>query len=311
MKQHLLCNILKICIHLSLIVAIVLVIGCGEKENRDIIEARAAIVRADYAAAQAAVEKTDPGNQEARYLKAFLQNRTRTETESWHQAIVQSNAYLETLAADILAISLQEDPDSDELDRQERLVRSQNSISGLFVVSLAEAVEKRAELLSELVAHPDAAVVIGLLAAEKCYQSNALEAVSELKAKLGDGEAVVELLRQAMHHKDTAIQKEALSVISARCETLNSSQFLKRFWLPKRKVPLKSPIEQLSRLNNPWVQLLKVPPLCRDSNLLSETTARRYGCTPLNSSEVHKQKRLFPISSDFSQIPTVTSKIPP
>ena len=215
MKQHLLCNILKICIHLSLIVAIALVIGCGEKENRDIIEARAAIVRGDYAAAQVAVQKTDAGNQEARHLKAFLQNRTRTETESWHQAIAQSNAYLETLAVDILAISLQEDPDSDELDRQERLVRSQNSISGLFAVSLAEAVEKRAELLSELVAHADAAVVIGLLAAKKCYQPNALAVVSKLTTKLGNGEAIVELLRQAVHHKDTAIQKEAVRYLGA------------------------------------------------------------------------------------------------
>ena len=215
MKQHLLCNILKICIHLSLIVATALVIGCGEKENRDIIEARAAIVRGDYAAAQTAVQKTDAGNQEAQHLRAFLQNRTSAQAESWHQAIAQSNAYLETLAADIDAISLQEDPDSDELDRQERLVRSQNSISGLFAVSLAEAVEKRPELLSDLVAHPDAAVVMGILAAEKCYQPNALAAVSELKAKLGDGEAVVALLRQAMRHKDTAIQKEAVRYLGA------------------------------------------------------------------------------------------------
>ena len=215
MKQHLLCNILKICIHLSLIVATALVIGCGEKENRDIIEARAAIVRGDYAAAEVAVQKTDAGNQEARHLKAFLQNRTRTETEGWHQAIAQSNAYLETLATDIFAISLQEDPDSDELDRQERLVRSQNAISGLFAVSLAEAVEKRPELLSELVAHADAAVVIGLLTAEKCYQPNALAAVSKLATKLGDGEAVVQLLWQATHHNDTAIQKEAIHYLGA------------------------------------------------------------------------------------------------
>ena len=215
MNQHFLCNTLKICIHLSLIVAIALVTGCGEKENRDIIEARAAIVRADYTAAEAAVQRTDAGNQEAQHLKAFLQNRTRTEAESWHQAIAASNAYLDTLTADILAISLQEDPDSDELDRQERLVRSQHSISGLFAISLAQAVEKRAELLPELVASTDAAVVIGLLAAEKCYQPEARAAVADLTAKLGNGEAVVELLRQAIQHKDTAIQKEAIRHLGA------------------------------------------------------------------------------------------------
>ena len=215
MKQHLISNILKICIHFSLIVAVTLVVGCGEKEDRDIIEARAAIVRGDYAAAETAVQRIEAGNQEAQHLKAFLQNRTRTETEGWHQAIAQSNAYLETLAADILAISLLEDPDSDELDRQERLVRSQNAISGLFAVSLAAAVEKRAELLSELVAHTDAAIVIGLLAAEKCYQPNALAAVTELVSKLGNGKAVVELLEQATHHKDAAIQKEAVRYLGA------------------------------------------------------------------------------------------------
>ena len=195
--------------------AIALLTGCGEKENRNIIEARAAIVRGDYTAAQAAVQKTDAGNQEAKHLSAFLQNRTRTDTNSWHQAISQSNAYLETLATDILAIVLQEDPDSDELDRQERLTRSQNSISGLFALSLAEAVEKRPELLPELVSHADAAVVTALLAAEKCYQPNARAAVRQLMAKLGQGEYVVELLQQATHHSDTAIQKEAVRHLGA------------------------------------------------------------------------------------------------
>ncbi|MDE0684375.1 MAG: HEAT repeat domain-containing protein [Candidatus Poribacteria bacterium] len=210
MKRQRICNILRIGIHLPLIAAIVLLIACGEKENRDIIEARAAIVRGDYTAAQAAVEKTDTGNEEARHLKAFLQNRTRAETEAWHQAIVQANAYLETLAADILAISVLEDPDSDDLDQQERLIRAQNSISGLFAVSLAEAVENRAELLTELVAHPDAAVVQALLAAEKCYQPNARAAVAQLMEKLGSGNTVIELLQQAIRHKDPAIQKEAV-----------------------------------------------------------------------------------------------------
>ena len=200
MKQHYICNILKIGIYLPLVAAIVLLIACGEKENRDIIEARAAIVRGDYAAAQTAVQKTDAGNQEAQHLKAFLENRTGAEAAGWHQAIVQSNAYLETLAADILAISVLEDPDSDDLDQQERFIRSQNSISGLFAVSLAEAVGKRAALLTELVAHSDSAVVQALLAAEKCYQPSVHAAVAQLTEKLGSGNAVIELLQQATRH---------------------------------------------------------------------------------------------------------------
>ena len=207
-----------ICIYLTLPVAIVFLMGCGEKEDKDIMLARAEIVRGNYSAAQAAVQKTisnNSANQEAKHLSAFLKFRTSTETATWHQAIVQSNAYLETLNADIHAISMQEDPDSDELDRQERLIRSRNSISGLFALSLAEAVEKRADLLPELVAHADSAVVIGLLAAEKCYQSTARAAVAQLMMKLGKEKAVVELLIQATRHTNAAIRKEAVRRLGA------------------------------------------------------------------------------------------------
>ena len=200
---------------LSCIAATAFLIGCGEKENRDIIEARAAIVRGDYTTAQAAVERTEAGNQEAKHLRAFLQNRTRTDASSWHQAIAASNAYLETLAADIHAISLQEDPDSDELDRQERLTRSQNAISGLFALSLADAAEKRAELLPELTVRTDTGIVTALLAAEKCYQPNARAAARQLITKLGDGERIAELLQQATLHSDPAIQKEAIRHLGA------------------------------------------------------------------------------------------------
>ena len=136
MKQHNICNVLKIGIRLPLIVAIILVMGCGEKENKDIIEARAAIVRGDYTAAETAVQRIDAGNEEAQHLRAFLKLRTQTGAENWHQAIVQSNAYLETVATNILTLLSLEDPDSDDLDQQERLIRTRNSISGLFALSL-------------------------------------------------------------------------------------------------------------------------------------------------------------------------------
>ncbi len=218
-------NMLKIGMSLPLIVVITFLLACGEKENRDIIEARAAIVRGDYAAAQTAVERTDTGNQEAEHLRAFLQLRTQVDAARWHEAIVKANAYLETVTADIRAILALEDPDSDDLDQQERLIRIQNSISGLFAVSLAEAVEKRSELLTELVESPDAAVVNALLAAEKCYQPNARAAVAQLMNRLGHGEAVAELLQQATRHQDPAIQKEAVRHLGA----MRNSEFIPTF----------------------------------------------------------------------------------
>ncbi len=207
------------------IAATVFLTGCGEKEDRDILAARAAIVREDYTAAEAAVQRTESGNREVQHLRAFLQNRARTDVNSWHQVITASNAYLETLDTDIRAISLQEDPDSDELDQQERLVRSRHSISALFALCLAGAVEKRAELLPELIVRADTGVVIALLAAEKCYQPKARAAVRQLMTKLGDGERVAELLQQAIRHSDPAIQKEAIRYLGA----MRKSEFIPLF----------------------------------------------------------------------------------
>ena len=211
-----------ICIYLTLAVAIAALIGCGEKEDKDIVEARGAIVRGDYTAAETAIQKAvtnDAANQEAQLVSTFLKLRTSTDAASWHRAIAQSVAHLETVNADIHAISLQEDPDSDELDRQERLIRSRNSISGTFAASLAEAVEERAELLPELVAHADSAVVIALLKAEKCYQAAARATVAQLAAKLGDDKQVTELLTQAAQHTDTGVRKEAVRYLGAMRNT--------------------------------------------------------------------------------------------
>ena len=162
-----------------------------------------------------AIQRIGAGNEEAQHLGDFLQLRTRPEVEDWHQAIVKSNAYLETVTTDIRTILLLEDPDSDDLDEQERLIRKQNSISGLLVLSLAEAVEKRPELLTELVARADAGVVQALLAAEKCYQPNARAAAAQLMKKLGNTNAVAELLQQATHHNDPTIEKEAVRYLGA------------------------------------------------------------------------------------------------
>lgn len=203
-------------IYLTLAVAIAALIGCGEKEDKDILAARGAIVGGDYTAAQTAIQKavtTDTANQEAKLVDAFLKLRTNTDAASWHQTIAQSVAHLEIVNADIRAISLLEDPDSDELDRQERLIRSRNSISGTFAATFAEAVEKRAELLPELIAHTDAAIVTALLEAEKCYQPTARAKVAQLAAKLGNDEndeQATELLIQATQHTDAGIREEAL-----------------------------------------------------------------------------------------------------
>ncbi len=205
-----------ICIHF--IICIVLLIGCGEKEDKDILAARKAIVEGDYAAAEISVKNSrtnDSDNQEAVYLDRLLVLRSNTDTNSWHQAIGQILAHLATLNSEIDAISILEDPDSDELDQQERHIRARNSISGLLSTSLALAVEKRPALLSDLAKRPDAVVVTGLLEARKCYQPSVRISTSKLLQKFQSDTVVADsyitlLQEDATLHQDPQIRKAAI-----------------------------------------------------------------------------------------------------
>ncbi len=222
-----------ICIHL--IFSLAFFIGCGEKEDKSILSARKAIVQGDYAGAEAAVQKSranDSENQEAVHLSRFLQLRNSADTNSWDQGISQALTHLETLNASIDAISILEDPDSDELDQQERFIRSRNSISGLLATALATAVEKQPGLLSDLAKRSDAVVVTGLLEAKKCYQPAVIQSVEQLLQQLrnqteGVSSDFTILLKNATQHQDPQIRKAALRELG----TLQSSEFIPTYKL--------------------------------------------------------------------------------
>ena len=216
-------------IYICLIFCIVIFSGCGEKEDKEILAARQAIVQENFAAAESAVQKAranDSKIQEAVHLDRLLQARNSTDTNSWHQAIGQALTHLETLNEGISAISVLEDPDSDELDQQERLIRSRNSISGLFAIALAMAVEKRSDLLSDLANLSDAVVVVGLLDAQKCYQPAVLQSVKQLlgilRSQTDTSFNFVMLLKNATQHKDAQIRSAAIRELG----TLQDSELL-------------------------------------------------------------------------------------
>ena len=216
-----------VCIHF--IFCLVLLSGCGEKEDKGILAARQAIVQGDFAAAESAVQKSRANDSkilEAVHLDRLLQLRDSTDTNSWQQAIGQALTHLETLNTGIQAISILEDPDTDELDQQERLIRSRNSISGLLAIALAMAVEKHPNLLSDLAMKPDAVVVTGLLEAKKCYQPNVLQSVGQLlgqlKSQTDASSNFVTLLTNSTQHQDPQIRKAAIRELG----TLENSELI-------------------------------------------------------------------------------------
>ena len=198
---------------IGVILIIGLSIGCGEKEDKDILDARLATADGDYSAVQSAVERAlanDPDQPEALSLQRLLQLRSSSDLSDWQSGIKQVLSHLKPLNEAIQEIGDQEDPDSDDLDRQERLVRSRNSISGFMVNSFAEAARAQTSLLVDLAKQPDSVIVTALLEAEKCYQPAPRETASRLIQEAAKSETIVELLIQASRHPDPRIRREAI-----------------------------------------------------------------------------------------------------
>ena len=198
---------------ISCALAIGLLTGCAEKEDKNILEAREAIAKADYAAARSAIEAA-PDLPETQSLRALLQLHIAagwsTDVAAWHGTIQKVVDYLQPLNEDIKTLETQEDPDSDDLDRLERLIRSRNSIAGLLANALAAAAEKNTSLLSDLVSQPDSTAIVGLLEAEKCFDPTASGAAMMLIQKLGNTPTVSDLLIKATQHPDADIRKGAV-----------------------------------------------------------------------------------------------------
>ena len=203
----------KLVLFIGFVLIISILTGCAEKEDKNILEARAAIAKADYAAAQGAIE-TAPDLPETRSLRALLRLHSAsgwsTDMAAWHDTVQQVVEYLQPLNADIKTLETQEDPDSDDLDRLERLIRSRNSIAGLLATSLAAATEKDTNLPSELINQSDSAAIVGLLEAEKCFDAEARGAAMTLIKNLGNTPTVSNLLISATQHPDADIRKGAV-----------------------------------------------------------------------------------------------------
>ncbi len=219
---------------IGVILIIGLSIGCGEKEDKDILDARLATADGDYSAVQSAVERAlanDPEQPEALSLQRLLQLRSSSDLADWQSGIKQVLSHLKPLNEAIQEIGDQEDPDSDDLDRQERLVRARNSISGFMVNSFAEAARAQTSLLVDLAKQPDSVIVTALLEAEKCYQPAPRETASRLIQEAAKSETIVELLIQASRHPDPRIRREAIKHLG----NLRREELIPTFELVLRK----------------------------------------------------------------------------
>ena len=204
---------------ISFVWVIGLLTSCGEKEDKDILAARSAIANENYTAAQSSTQTAlsrKPNHPEAQSLQQIFQLRApsgegwKTEPTNWHGAIQKILDYLQPLKAEIKTYKALDDPDSDDLDRLEWLVRSRHSITGTLAASFAEAVEQNPNLLSALINQTDPVVITALLDAENCFNLEPRQVAAGLIQQLGDEASVYNLLVNEIQNSDAAIRKQAV-----------------------------------------------------------------------------------------------------
>ena len=203
----------RILLSINIVLTIGVFASCGEKEDRDILDARLAIAKADYTAVQSAVEKalaSDATQLEAQCLNLLLELRVSANAGTWQRGLITVMNRLETLNQQIQEIANMEDPDSDELDRQERLIRSRNSIGGFLAHSFAASLEQDSLLLKRLADQTDPLIITALLESQKCFQPEPRQTAARLIQGAVKNDTVVKLLIQSIQSPDPRIRQSAI-----------------------------------------------------------------------------------------------------
>ena len=169
---------------LSIFCISVVFFGCGaDKENQDILVARQAIFSANnsdagqakYAVAKKAIDSaltSVPDLIEAKCLKKLFAlhsgSNWTTDIHQWQKTISTVQKILSEVKTEIEQLKATEDPDSDQLDSLDMLIRSQNSVYSLIAYGLSDVFSNN-DIGSEI----DPLILQVLLEAQRCYDGQA------------------------------------------------------------------------------------------------------------------------------------------
>ena len=172
--------------------------GCGERENKNILQARLALGNKKYQNARVSIDavlKTNPNLYEAKLLDIIL--KIETGTVKLEEAVSKIVEELQLINQEIQTLETKEDPDSDDLDLLEVRIRSRNAVTGSLV-----------QVLNGKSLEPTKDLVVVLLEGEKCYSAIARELAKDLVGEMGDT-ASDYLTQIAIKHPSSDIRKSA------------------------------------------------------------------------------------------------------
>ena len=176
-----------------------LLVGCGEKENKNILKARLALSNQEYQDARVSVDvvlQTNPNSHEAKLLDIILDIETGTAKLS--AAISKIVEGLRPINQEIQTLETKEDPDSDDLDQLEAFIRSRNAVTG----SLAQVLKGKS-------LQPTQDLVLVLLEGEQCYSTITRQLSEDLILEMGDTISA-HLTQIAINYPSNGIRKSAV-----------------------------------------------------------------------------------------------------
>ena len=181
-----------------------LLVGCGERENKNILKARLALSNQEYQNARVSVNaalEANPNSHEAKLLNVVLE--IETGKVKFQEVISGIVAGLQLLTQEIQILETKEDPDSDDLDQLEALVRSRNAVTGSFV-----------QVIKGKSASPTKELLLVLLEAEQCYSDITRRLTADLISGMGNTVSA-HLSQIAIEYPSRAIRKSAVKHLGA------------------------------------------------------------------------------------------------
>ena len=194
-----------------------LIIGCGQKENKNLVNAKDLIAEGKYQDAKKEIQlalNKEKGNPESLCISEVLAVRDKKSATDWQVAIEKVLGYIEPLNKNIKELEdLDKDVglDDDELERLRTLIRQRNSGIGFLARSIDDASQKGESWVQELMNNSSGLLVSAMLEAGKSFEPATRESAGRIILKMGAGMGIaIDPLIAELKNPDVDIRAQAV-----------------------------------------------------------------------------------------------------
>jgi len=197
---------------LLILFALTLIVGCGQKENKNLINARNLIAKEKYPEAKKEIQlalEAEQNNAEALCTSEILAVMGKKDAGDWRTALGRVLGYIAPLNAEIKdLVSRETELDDDELEHLETLIRQRNNSIGLLVKAVDNADKNGEAWVQNIATNSTQLFVKAMLEAGRSYDTNTRDIASKRILKLGD--IAVDVLIDQLQNDSPSIRRQAV-----------------------------------------------------------------------------------------------------